>query len=301
MLSNIDSINRDAIMDAMAEHLPSWDEQYKTLVNKILNEGTQKGDPQGVGNKTIHGHTFRIDMSDGKYPLLQLRDLKGSRKAMMEELFWIMSGSTNVKDLHKENVHFWDDWATATKKDYPEYEEGSLGPTYGKLWRDFDGSGEKSGDQLAEVLRLLKTDPDTRRMVISVWNPIAVPKVWITPCIRYLQFHHADGKLGLSVVQGSADVALGIPFDVAEYAAFLRMMAQVNNMKAATLDYHLVDAHIYMNQIDNMNELVTRESKPEPKLIINSKPASIFDFKRQDFELEGYDPHPSMKDIPVAL
>ncbi len=285
----------------MIEQLPSWDEQYKGLVQKILTEGRKKGDPQGVGNLTVHGHTFRLDLSDGKFPLLGLRDLKGSRKAMMEELFWIMSGSTNVKDLHKENVHFWDQWAEATKKDFPQYDEGELGPVYGKQWRKFNAGGPEPVDQLGQVNKLLESNPNSRRMVISVWNPYDIDQVFISPCIRYLQFHHADGHLGLTVVQGSADVPVGVPFDVAEYATFLRMMAKVHKMQPSILDYHLVDAHIYLNQIDSMQELIKRESKPEPKLVITSQPKTIFEFKREDFKLEEYDPHPKMNEIPVAL
>lgn len=275
--------------------LPSIDKQYRKLVKQILAEGTEKTDPQGPGNFSLHGAVLRFDLSKGEYPLLGLRDLTGSRKAMAEELFWIMSGSTNVSDLHKENVHIWDQWAVATKKDFPKYPEGSLGPVYGKQWRDFNGT-----DQLTEALRLLKTNPDSRRIVINVWNPCDLNKVFIAPCIRYLQFHHAKGKLGLTVIQGSADVPVGVPFDIAEYALFLRMVAQVNNMKPAILDYHLVDAHIYKNQIPAMKKLLRRKSTPQPILKITSKPKSIFDFKRQDFELVGYAPNPKM-DIPVDL
>lgn len=278
----------------------SVDEQYHSLVQKILTEGQEKTDPQGIGNLSIHGHTLNFDLSTGRYPLLGLRDLRGSRKAMAEELFWIMSGSTNVADLHKEGVHIWDQWAEATKKDFPEYPEGDLGPVYGKQWRAFDGGGAEPIDQLKEVMRLLRETPDSRRIVISVWNPYDVTQVFIAPCIRYLQFHHARGRLGLTVIQGSADVPIGIPFDIAEYALFLRMAAQVNKMQPALLDYHLVDTHIYKDQIPNMEELLKRELTPEPTLNLLSRPDSIFGFKRQDFELIGYNPHPKM-DMPVAL
>lgn len=284
------------IIHLVAEHPPqSIDQQYRKLVKTILTEGEEKTDPQGPGNFSLHGYTLTFDLSDGGYPLLGLRDLKGSRKAMAEELFWIMSGSTNVNDLHKEGVHIWDQWADATKKDYPEYPDGSLGPVYGKQWRDFGGV-----DQLKETMRLLKENPDSRRIVINVWNPIDVPKVFIVPCIRYLQFHHANGKLGLSVLQGSADVPVGLPFDIAEYALFLRMMAQVNNMTPAKLDYHLVDAHIYKNQVTEMEELLQRTPTKQPTLNITSQPEDIFGFKRSDFELVGYEPHPKM-DIAVDL
>lgn len=284
----------------MKEQVPSIDEQYRGLVQKILAEGGRKGDPQGVGNLSTHGQTLTFDFSEGRYPLLGLRDLRGSRKAMAEELFWIMSGSTNVNDLHQEGVHIWDQWADATKKDFPEYPEGDLGPVYGKQWRAFNGGGSELVDQLTETMRLLKENPDSRRIVINVWNPYDINQVFIAPCIRYLQFHHAEGNLGLTVVQGSADVPVGVPFDLAEYALFLRMVAQAHNMRPAKLDYHLVDAHIYENQIPAMEELLRRDSTPEPYLAITSQPDDIFGFKRQDFKLEGYQPHPKIE-IPVAL
>lgn len=280
--------------------LLSIDKQYQKLVKDILTHGREKTDPQGVGNISLHGYSLKFDLSKDHYLLLGLRDLKGSRKAMAEELFWIMSGSTNVFDLHKAGVHIWDQWADATKKDFPKYPEGSLGPVYGKQWREFNGGGPKPVDQLMEAMRLLKENPDSRRIVISVWNPYDITQVFISPCIRYLQFHHAQGHLGLTVVQGSVDVPVGLPFDIAEYALFLRMAARVNNMQPAFLDYHLVDAHIYKNQIPAMKELIKRKPTTQPILKITSKPDSIFGFKRGDFELEGYDPHPKM-DIPVAL
>lgn len=273
----------------------SIDQQYRRLVKEILTKGREKTDPQGPGNLSLHGPTLRFDLSSGSYPLLGLRDLKGSRKAMAEELFWIMSGSTNVFDLHKTGVHIWDQWAEATKKDFPQYPEGSLGPVYGKQWRAFNGGGEKPVDQLSEAMRLLKENPDSRRIVISVWNPYDINQVFIAPCIRYLQFHHVAGNLGLTVVQGSADVPVGLPFDVAEYALFLKMVAKVNRMQPAVLDYHLVDAHIYKNQISAMEELLKREPTPEPTLNIKSQPDTIFGFKREDFELVDYTPHPKME------
>lgn len=278
----------------------SVDKQYAELVQKILTEGKEKTDPQGVGNFSIHGHTLRFNLSSGHYPLLGLRDLSGSRKAMAEELFWIMSGNTNVSDLHKVGVHLWDQWAVATKKDFPDYPEGDLGPVYGKQWRAFNGGGPKPVDQLVEAMRLLKENPNSRRIVITVWNPYDINQVFISPCIRYLQFHHAQGNLGLTVIQGSADVPVGVPFDIAEYALLLRMVAQVNKMQPAVLDYHLVDAHIYKDQVQAMKDLALRAPTPEPTLDITSQPDSIFGFKREDFKLEGYTPHPKM-DIAVAL
>lgn len=285
----------------MPEILPrSIDEQYHTVAEQILTQGREKTDPQGVGNISLHGITLKFDLSSGKYPLLGLRDLRGSRKAMAEELFWIMSGGTNVSDLHKAGVHIWDQWAEATKKDFPEYPDGDLGPVYGKQWRAFNGGGPEPVDQLAEAMRLLRENPNSRRIVISVWNPYDINRVFISPCIRYLQFHHAERRLGLTVLQGSADIPVGVPFDIAEYALFLRMVAKVHNMQPTLLDYHLVDAHIYKNQIPAMEELLKRNPTPEPYLNITSQPDDIFGFKRHDFGLVGYTPHPKM-DIPVAL
>ena len=280
---------------------PPIDEQYRQLVEKILREGKEKGDPQGVGDLSIHGYNFTFDLSTGQYPLLGLRDMRGSRKAMAEEIFWIMSGSTNVKDLHRENVHVWDIWADATHEQFPNYTEGELGRVYGKQWREFNGGEPEPVDQLMEAMRLLRENPDSRRIIISSWNPHDINQVFIAPCLPFLQFHHAQGDLGLTVIQRSADVPIGVPFNIAEYALFLRMTAHVNGMRPALLDHHLVDAHIYLDQVPHMEELIKRTATPEPTLAITSKPDDIFGFKRRDFKLEGYQPHPKMDDIPVAL
>lgn len=280
---------------------PPIDDQYRRVVEKILKDGKLKGDPQGVGDLSIHGAQMSFDLSDGRYPLLGLRDMRGSRKAMAEEIFWIMSGSTNVGDLNKEGVHVWDIWAEATKKDFPKYPDGSLGPVYGQQWRAFNGGGPKPVDQLQEATMLLGQNPDSRRIVISSWNPYDINQVFIAPCLPFLQFHHAQGELGLTVIQRSGDIPIGVPFNIGEYALFLRMVAQVHSMRPALLDYHINDAHIYLDQVPYMEELIKRSSTPEPTLTITSNPENIFEFKRQDFKLEGYAPHPRMDDIPVAL
>ncbi len=279
--------------------LPSVDEQYKSLIQKILTEGKQKTDPQGVGNLSIHGYELVYDLSKGTIPLIGLRDLSGSWRAIVGELLWIMSGSTNVQDLNQYGVHIWDKWAVATQKEFG-YLEGELGPTYGAQWRHFKGGGTETADQLLEASRLLKENPDSRRIAISAWNPNDIKKVFVSPCIRYLQFHHAENELGLTVIQGSADVPLGVPFDTVEYSLLLLMAAKVHNMQPKFLKHVLVDAHIYMDQIQSMQELVQRESKVEPKLIINANPPNILDFKIEDFELVDYKPHPKIK-VPAAL
>lgn len=275
------------------------DEQYRRLVQRVLTEGVEKTDPQGVGNFSIHGHMLTYDLSTGKFPLIGLRDLSGSWKVIVGELLWFIQGSTNTADLHKNGIKLWDQWAEATQKEFG-YLPGELGPIYGKQWRAFDGGGPKPIDQLLEAMRLLKTNSDSRRIAVSVWNPHDVNKVFISPCIRYFQFHHANGKLGLSFVQGSADVGVGVPFDTAEYALLLFMVAKVNNMQPGLLNHFIVDGHIYKNQMSAMRELVIRLTTPEPRVIIHSNPTNILDFELKDFELADYNPHPRVK-IPVAL
>lgn len=276
----------------MPENLSPIDDQYRQLVQKILTEGQEKSDPQGVGNLSIHGHLMTFDLSTKRYPLLGLRDLRdkqGSFKSLPGELLWFIEGSTDVADLHKRGVHFWDPWVEPTQKEFG-YKEGELGPIYGKQWRNFEGV-----DQLSEAMRLLKENPDSRRIVITAWHPREVNEVFVAPCIRYLQFHHTEGKLGLSIIQGSADVGVGVPFDTAEYALLLLMAAKVNKMTPGLLNHFLVDAHIYKNHISNMEELIKRETTAEPSLVIKSSPNSLFEFQQDDFELINYAPHEMMR------
>lgn len=275
------------------------DDQYRQLVKTILARGQEKSDPQGVGNLSINGYHLQYDLSTGRFPLLGLRDLGGSWKTIVGELLWFIKGSTNTVDLHKEGIHLWDVWADATQKDF-DYPPGELGPIYGKQWRAFDGGGPEPVDQLIENMRLLKTNPDSRRIAVSAWNPYQINRVFVSPCIRYFQFHHAQNELGLSFVQGSADVAVGVPFDTAEYALLLLMAAKVNNMQPKILNHFIVDGHIYKDQIPKMQELVERKTSREPSVVIHSQPDSILDYKREDFELTGYEPSEKMK-IPVAL
>lgn len=271
---------------------PSVDKQYRDLVQKILLEGQEKTDPQGVGNLSVHGHMFTFDLSTGRFPLLGLRDLRdrqGSFKSLPGELLWFIEGSTNVADLHKRGVHFWDPWVKPTQNEFG-YPEGELGPIYGKQWRDFEGV-----DQLAKAMSLLSENPDSRRIAVTAWHPRDINKVFVAPCIRYFQYHHAQGRLGLSIVQGSADIGVGVPFDNAEYALLLLMTARVHNMQPGLLNHFLIDAHIYKNHLDAMRELIKRKETPEPSVVINSHPPSIFEFNQEDFELVNYQPHPMMR------
>lgn len=273
--------------------------EYLTLVDEVLTRGKEKTDPQKVGNISIAGHTMTFDLSDGQFPLVTVRDMSGSWRAIVGELLWYIRGSTNVQDLQAEGIHIWDQWAEVTQKEYG-YQQGELGPIYGKQWRAFDGGGEEPVDQLGEAMGLLRTNPDSRRIIVTSWNPSQVDRVFIAPCHCFFQFHHAQGELSLNLFQRSGDVPVGIPFDTAEYALLLTMVAKLNNMTPKYLNHFIGDAHIYKDQIKHMKELLKREPKSPPKVDIRPGVPTIFDYKYQDFTLVGYESHPKMK-IPVAL
>lgn len=276
---------------------PLVDDQYRRLVQRILTEGVEKSDPQGVGNFSIHGHELKYDLSTGTFPLIGLRDYGRSWKAMVGELLWFVNGSTNTADLHKDGIKLWDQWVEPTQREFG-YPEGELGPIYGKQWRAFSAGGGVIVDQLLETMRLLRENPDSRRIVISVWNPKEINEVFIAPCIRYIQFHHAQGRLGMTVLQGSGDVGVGVPWDTAQYALLLLMAAKVNGMQPGVFNHYITDAHIYKNQIPAMQELIQRKSTPEPRVVIRYQPNSILDFKIEDFELVDYHPNEKMN-VPV--
>lgn len=273
--------------------------QYLDLVDHVLKNGKQKSDPQKVGNIAVCGYQMRFDLDKG-FPLITARSMKGSWKAMVYELLWILSGSTKLADLHEHNVHIWDIWGTPEICGSLGLEPGDLGPIYGKQWRAFNGGAEKPIDQIQKLIEDLNTNPDSRRLVVTAWNPAEVDKVFVAPCHCFFKFFHAQGELSLHLFQRSADVPVGVPFDIAEYALLLMMVAQVTGLKAKELVHTLSDTHIYLDQVESMKELVTREPRPLPRVKINPAVKNIFDFKFEDFALEGYDPHPPIK-IPVAL
>jgi thymidylate synthase len=273
--------------------------QYLDLVKYVLEHGQRKTDPHKVGNIAVCGYQMRFNLQEG-FPLITTRSMKGSWKAMVYELLWILSGSTRVEDLHKNGVHLWDIWATPEICAPLGLEPGDLGPIYGKQWRAFNAGGEKPVDQITQVIEDIKTSPDSRRLVVTAWNPIDVNKVFVAPCHCFFKFFHAQGELSLHLFQRSADVPVGVPFDIAEYALLLMMVAQVTNLKAKDFVYTLSDTHIYLNQIDQMKELIVREPRSLPHVKINPDVKNIFDFKFEDFTLEDYDPLPPIK-IPVSL
>ncbi|MEK7655251.1 MAG: thymidylate synthase [Patescibacteria group bacterium] len=273
--------------------------QYLDLVKHVLENGQKKSDPQGVGNIAVCGNQMRFNMADG-FPLITTRSLKGSWKSLVYELLWFLSGSTSTADLNKNGVHFWDIWATpeiCAKMGLPP---GELGPIYGKQWRAFDGGGEKPVDQISRLIDDLKSNPDSRRLVVSSWNPVDADRVFVAPCHCFFKFFHANGELSLHLFQRSADVPIGVPFNIAEYSLLLMMVAQVTGLKPKEFVHTLSDTHIYLDQVDAMKELITREPKTLPRVKINPDVKNIFDFKFEDFELLDYDPLPPMK-IPVAV
>jgi len=274
-------------------------QQYLDLVKHVLEKGQKKSDPQKVGNLAICGYQMRFDMADG-FPFITSRSLKGSWKSMVHELLWFLSGSTNVADLNKNGVHFWDIWATPEICQQMELPPGELGPIYGKQWRAFNGGGDKPVDQIARLIEDLKKNPDSRRHIVSSWNPVDADKVFVAPCHCFFKFFHADGELSLHLFQRSADVPIGVPFNIAEYSLLLMMVAQVVGMKPKEFVHTISDAHIYLDQVDAMKELIIREPKKLPRVKINPDVKDIFDFKYEDFELIEYDPLPGIK-IPVAL
>jgi thymidylate synthase len=273
--------------------------QYIDLLKYILKHGQKKTDPQKVGNIAVCGYQMRFDLKRG-FPLITTRSMKGAWRAMVYELLWMLSGSTKVSDLNKNDVHIWDIWATPEICKPLGLKTGDLGPIYGKQWRMFDGGGKKTVDQIKNLIHDLKTNPDSRRLIVSAWNPVDVDRVFVAPCHCFFKFFHAQGELSLHVFQRSGDVPVGIPFDIAEYALLLMMVAQVTGLKAKDLVYTISDAHIYLNQIKEVKELVKRKPKKLPIVKINPKVKDIFKFKFEDFTLENYNSHPFMK-IPVSL
>ncbi len=273
--------------------------QYLELVDYVLTNGKRKSDPQGVGNIAVCGYQMRFNLDHG-FPLITTRSMKGSWKAMIYELLWFLSGSTRVEDLNKNNVHLWDIWATPEICSPLSLPTGDLGPIYGKQWRAFNGGGGEPVDQIKELVNDLKRSPDSRRLVVTSWNPIDANRVFVAPCHCFFKLFHAEGELSLHLFQRSGDVPVGIPFNIAEYSLLLLMLAQVCGLKAKEFVHTISDAHIYLNQVSQVKELLARSPLPLPVVKINPDKKDIFDFVFEDFVLENYNPHPPIK-IPVSL
>lgn len=259
--------------------------QYLDLLNRIMTEGTQKGDRTGTGTMSVFGHQMRFDMEEG-FPLLTTKKLH--LKSIIHELLWFLSGDTNVKYLQDNGVRIWNEWAD---------ENGELGPVYGHQWRSWPDYNGGHIDQISEVVETLKNNPDSRRIIVSAWNVGQLDEMHLPPCHAFFQFYVADGRLSLQLYQRSADIFLGVPFNIASYALLLQMMAQVTGLRAGDFVHTLGDAHIYNNHIEQARMQLSREPRRLPRMTLNPDIKSIFDFKYDDFTLEDYDPHPHIKAV----
>ena len=262
--------------------------QYLELMQKVLDEGTQKNDRTGTGTLSIFGHQMRFNLQDG-FPLVTTK--RCHLRSIIHELLWFLQGDTNIAYLHENNVTIWDEWAD---------ENGDLGPVYGKQWRAWPTPDGRHIDQITTVLNQLKNDPDSRRIIVSAWNVGELDKMALAPCHAFFQFYVADGKLSCQLYQRSCDVFLGLPFNIASYAFLVHMMAQQCDLEVGDFVWTGGDTHLYSNHMDQTHLQLSREPRPLPKLIIKRKPESIFDYRFEDFEIEGYDPHPGIK-APVAI
>jgi len=259
--------------------------QYLNIINRILAEGVHKEDRTGTGTISVFGHQSRYDLSEG-FPLLTTKKLH--LKSIIHELLWFIAGDTNAGYLQEHGVRIWNEWAD---------ENGDLGHIYGYQWRSWPDYNGGHIDQIAEVVNTIKNNPDSRRIIVSSWNVADLPNMNLPPCHAFFQFYVAEGKLSLQLYQRSADVFLGVPFNIASYALLLLMMAQVTGLEAGDFVHTLGDAHIYTNHIEQVNLQLEREPRKLPKMVINPAVKSIFDFKYDDFTLEGYDPHPHIKGV----
>lgn len=254
--------------------------QYLNLLQHILDDGVVKSDRTGTGTKSIFGHQMRFNLEEG-FPLLTTKKLH--LKSIIYELLWFLRGDTNVHYLQEHGVRIWNEWADA---------QGDLGHIYGYQWRSWPDYNGGTIDQIQNVLDQIKNHPDSRRMIVSAWNPAEIEQMALPPCHCLFQFYVADGRLSLQLYQRSADTFLGVPFNIASYALLLMMMAQVTGLKAGDFVHTTGDTHLYLNHLEQAHLQLTRTPRPLPKMKLNPDVKNLFDFKYEDFELEGYDPWP---------
>ncbi|HOM63284.1 MAG TPA: thymidylate synthase [Dysgonamonadaceae bacterium] len=257
--------------------------QYLDLLQRVSDEGVRKDDRTGTGTISVFGHQSRYPMSEG-FPLLTTKKLHV--KSIIYELLWFLRGDTNIRYLHDHKVTIWDEWADAN---------GDLGPIYGRQWRSWPDYKGGTIDQISQAVETIKNNPDSRRIVVSAWNVAELPEMHLAPCHALFQFYVADGKLSLQLYQRSADIFLGVPFNIASYALLLKMMAQVTGLQEGDFVHTLGDAHIYLNHLEQVKLQLTRDPRPLPTMKLNPDVKNIFDFTFEDFELIGYDPHPAIK------
>ena len=262
--------------------------QYLDLMQKVLNEGQEKSDRTGTGTLSIFGHQMEFDLSDG-FPLVTTK--KVHLKSIVHELIWFLQGSTNISYLKENGVSIWDEWAD---------EKGDLGPVYGAQWRSWPDGNNGTIDQIQNLIQGIKTNPDSRRHIVSAWNPALVDEMALPPCHSLFQFYVANEKLSCQLYQRSADIFLGVPFNIASYALLTHMVAHVCNLKAGKFVHTFGDAHLYLNHLDQAKLQLSRDTKILPQLKLNSEVKNIFDFKFEDVEITNYESHPSIS-APIAV
>jgi thymidylate synthase len=261
---------------------------YLDLLRHVLDKGTQKTDRTGTGTISVFGAQLRFDLQAG-FPLVTTK--KVHLKSIIHELLWFLKGDTNIRYLKENGVSIWDEWAR---------EDGDLGPVYGYQWRSWPTADGRHVDQITQVLEQLKKNPDSRRMIVSAWNVADLDKMALMPCHAFFQFYVADGKLSCQLYQRSADMFLGVPFNIASYALLTMMMAQICGLKAGDFVHTFGDTHIYLNHLAQVKEQLSRTPRPLPRMLLNPAVRDLFAFRYDDFTLEGYDPHPAIK-APVAV
>ena len=262
--------------------------QYHDLMRLVRDHGARKADRTGTGTLSVFGHQMRFDLREG-FPLVTTK--KVHLKSVVHELLWFLRGDTNTAYLREHGVSIWDEWADP---------QGELGPVYGKQWRSWPAPDGGSIDQIAETVRLLRTQPDSRRIIVSAWNVGELSKMALMPCHAFFQFYVAEGRLSCQLYQRSADIFLGVPFNIASYALLTHMLAQQCDLGVGDFVWTGGDCHLYLNHLEQVETQLAREPRPLPRLVIRRRPPSIFDYAFEDFEFQGYDPHPAIR-APVAV
>lgn len=263
-------------------------QQYLDLMRHVLDHGTRKTDRTGTGTLSVFGHQMRFDLAQG-FPMVTTKKLH--LKSIIQELLWFLQGSTNNNWLKERGVSIWDEWAKP---------DGELGPIYGYQWRSWPTPDGRHIDQISEVLKQIKETPDSRRLIVSAWNVSDIPQMALAPCHAFFQFYVADGKLSCQLYQRSADIFLGVPFNIASYALLTHMVAQQANLTPGEFIWTGGDCHLYLNHLEQVNLQLSRDPLPLPKLAIHRQPPTLFDYEYEDFEVVGYECHPAIK-APVAV
>ncbi|MCM2327873.1 MAG: thymidylate synthase [Lysobacter sp.] len=261
---------------------------YLDLMRHVLEHGAKKTDRTGTGTLSVFGHQMRFDLAE-RFPLVTTK--KVHVKSVIHELLWFLKGSTNVAYLKENGVTIWDEWAD---------ERGELGPVYGHQWRSWPAPGGERIDQIAEVVAQIRSNPDSRRLIVSAWNVADIPRMALAPCHALFQFYVCDGRLSCQLYQRSADIFLGVPFNIASYALLTMMVAQVTGLRPGEFVHTFGDAHLYLNHLEQAREQLSREPRPLPVMRLNPAVTDLFAFRYEDFALEGYDPHPPIR-APIAV